>query len=334
MKMTGNRVSGEVTADLLDRSEAKTFYDARYQAGYMDQWGSGTKSRIADVIRELGLPATGDALDFGCGSGALTEIICNELPGWKVYGTDLSDVAIDNARIRVPGCVFLHGEDPALESVKVDFLFSHHVLEHVDHVDSVVKSFANRVRPGGFMLHVLPCGNEGSLEHELVGLHRNGADPAREGRWFFEDVSHLRRLTSDQLTAICARHGFEPAGEWYTGQEAGAISWITENGPGIAHKMTDPAMGVDPAASMRLRQLRRKLLPLSIARRPAVWARNRLERRQRSLKDWAQLAVLAIPAAISWPLDSMIRRRAAAEWDTRRHDRRGSEMFLAFRRSI
>ncbi|MBA2707611.1 MAG: methyltransferase domain-containing protein [Gemmatimonadaceae bacterium] len=38
---------------------------------------------------------------------------------------------------------------PSFESLEVDFLFSHHVLEHVDDLCEIVRDFARRVRPGG-----------------------------------------------------------------------------------------------------------------------------------------------------------------------------------------
>ncbi len=76
--------------------------------------GSGTRARIAEVIGELPMPPTGIALDFGCGSGALTKVIREALQGLKLYGTDLSSVAVEDARERVPGCVFMHPQAPEL----------------------------------------------------------------------------------------------------------------------------------------------------------------------------------------------------------------------------
>jgi hypothetical protein len=58
------------------------------------------------------------------------------------------------------------------------------------------------------MLHILPCGNEGSFEHNVCLLRKDGINPELEGRFFFEDEGHVRRLTTEQLSALCAKMGF------------------------------------------------------------------------------------------------------------------------------
>ncbi|KJR40670.1 Methyltransferase type 12 domain protein [Candidatus Magnetoovum chiemensis] len=40
----------------------------------------------------------GNGLDFGCGNGVFTKVLKTALPGWNIYGCDLSDVAIENAK--------------------------------------------------------------------------------------------------------------------------------------------------------------------------------------------------------------------------------------------
>ena len=83
------------TSDLYDQSKSKTFYENRYISGYMETWPIEREERLLDVIAHLDLPVTGKALDFGCGNGVLTEVIRQALPSWKVYGTDISNKAIN-----------------------------------------------------------------------------------------------------------------------------------------------------------------------------------------------------------------------------------------------
>lgn len=59
--------------DLMDQNTAVEYYNERYSHGYMAQWPDDKRQRIAGIIRALDLPPQGDALDFGCGNGALTD---------------------------------------------------------------------------------------------------------------------------------------------------------------------------------------------------------------------------------------------------------------------
>jgi trans-aconitate methyltransferase len=93
--------------ELSDPRSATVFYDDRYAQGYMEEWSEEKKRRIAEVVSALRLPTRGRALDFGCGNGVLTDVLRRALPpGWEVVGTDLSAVALENARSLHPGCTF------------------------------------------------------------------------------------------------------------------------------------------------------------------------------------------------------------------------------------
>src|SRR5688572_28700533 len=98
------RMAGASRDMLTDESAAVRFYDERSAAGYMEDWPAWKKRRVASFIRELNLPQTGRALDFGCGQGVFTEVLRQTLPGWRVSGTDLSSEALQAARKRFPGC--------------------------------------------------------------------------------------------------------------------------------------------------------------------------------------------------------------------------------------
>jgi 2-polyprenyl-3-methyl-5-hydroxy-6-metoxy-1,4-benzoquinol methylase len=196
--------------DLHDKESSEHHYDEKYthQAGflsqeYMVEWKDEKKERIADLLSKLNLPPTGEALDFGCGSGVLTEVIRRALPGYQVYGTDLSQAAVDKARERYPRCTFFHGDDARYNKKKFDFLFTHHVLEHVYDLQEVAGEIAHYLKPDAVMLHILPCGNEGSLEYNLCLLRKDGVNPQKGGVFFFEDEDHVRRIKTDDIKNHC-----------------------------------------------------------------------------------------------------------------------------------
>jgi 2-polyprenyl-3-methyl-5-hydroxy-6-metoxy-1,4-benzoquinol methylase len=183
--------------DLLDANQSKAFYDRRYSDGYMDEWPAEKKQRVLELIRGHGLPTSGEALDFGCGTGVFAEVIQQALPHWKVSGCEISETAIKIAAKRFPSMeFFLLGDSLPASNHKFDFIFSHHVFEHVPSVADTCGQIRSMCKPGGTVLLVLPCGNEGSLEWKICHLRRNGIDTSRGNRWFFEDPGHLRRLTT------------------------------------------------------------------------------------------------------------------------------------------
>jgi 2-polyprenyl-3-methyl-5-hydroxy-6-metoxy-1,4-benzoquinol methylase len=64
------------TTQLYDLQRSIDLYESRYEHGY----SADVKDRIFGIIRDLRLPEQGDALDFGCGNGVLTEVIRQALP--------------------------------------------------------------------------------------------------------------------------------------------------------------------------------------------------------------------------------------------------------------
>lgn len=212
------------TADLFDPDTAVRFYEARYSSGYMDEWPVAKKRRVFELVQQLGLPATGRALDFGCGNGVFTEVVRQALgPGWTVTGSEISTVALDNARRRFPACRFLHGEDPALQAEPFDFFFTHHVLEHVHDLTQVVALLDRFMAPTANGLHILPCGNEGSFQHEIALLRRDGIDPAMGNRFFMDEEGHVRRLRTRDLVAEYAALGYTLAAERYCVHDEGFV---------------------------------------------------------------------------------------------------------------
>jgi len=149
-------------------SQVFDFYDARYRAGYMAEWDRDRLALVFQCIQAAALPARGVALDFGCGQGIFTHLLKRALPGWEVYGCDISAAAIASAQARFPDCAFFVADDPRYAGFKCDFIFTHHVLEHVLDLPSTLAQMQSCLRPDAHQLHILPCGNRGSFEHTVA----------------------------------------------------------------------------------------------------------------------------------------------------------------------
>lgn len=309
---------------------AKDFYEARYAAGYMETWPDWKRARVRGIVAELPLPASGEALDFGCGNGVFTQALREALPGWNVHGTDLAETALANARERVPEASFFRMGEARPSAPRFDLVFTHHVLEHVLDLDAALTVIDGFLKPGAAVLHILPCGNPGSFEHEVCGLRSDGIDAAREGRFFFEDEGHVRRLDTGRLVDAYARRGYRLGREFYAGQRAGAIHWITAAGPAFVATFADPSHARDARAAARLRALGRRLGALARLRRikrevEGRWARGRL-------RPWTLLRMAAVlPLYLAGRVaDRRIVAASEREWAERRGEPNGSEMYLFF----
>jgi len=322
----------QITARLYDEKQAAAFYEDRYEQGYMDEWPAEKKRKIFEVIKELPLPAEGEALDFGCGNGVLTEIIRQALPRWTVYGTDISATAVSNAATRYPRCKFFAADDPAFGQKKFDFIFSNHVIEHVFNLPGVFHQMTGYLKPESSMLHFLPCGNAGSYEYEVCLLKTHGINADLENRFFYEDEGHLRRLTTDEFCRLCDTERFKLVKEFYSNQYHGAIDWITNSNPSFVLMFSDTSDAVDAAAKRKLRRIRMRLVFLCALRLPAQIVSKLLQRRNKQLKHYLMLLAGLPLYPFSRPLDRHLKKKAWEEWQARKLERNGSEMCLYFKR--
>jgi trans-aconitate methyltransferase len=319
-------------SNLHNIHSAIEFYDQRYEEGYMEEWESAKKEKVKEIIRSLHLPATGKALDFGCGNGVFTNILKQELPEWEIYGVEISPTAIENAKLKFPNCNFFGIAEAGKYQHFFELVFSHHVIEHVQNLEETFGIIDSYLKPCSYQLHILPCGNQGSLEHKISSLKKNGIDASLENRFFFEEPGHLRRMTSDEFVAHENKIGFKLTSAYYTNQYEGAINWITKSSPRFVKKLTDESDAISPEAKTELLRLRKKLLPLTYLQFPYSKYLLLKQKWHKSLSDYAKLAALYLPSLISKKYYDQFDNKAQKEWEKSKHDPNGSEMFLFFKR--
>jgi len=321
-----------MTKDLHDKEAAIEFYEDRYEKGYMEEWDDLKKKKVEEVLRQLHLPPTGKLLDFGCGNGVFTRIIKDTLPGWEVYGVEISSIAVQNARNRIPDCIFFEATDGGKYKNQFDFLFSHHVIEHVQNLEETFDIMNSYLKPNSSQLHILPCGNKGSYEYEICTLKKNGIDPEKEDRFFYEEDGHLRRLTSKRFSTYEQKIGFDLKKDFYSNQHYGAINWITKSSPRFVKKLTDTGDAINTDAQKKLTALRKKLLPLTYFQFPYSKYIEIKNKWNKTASDHIKLILFFIPAIISRPFYKYWDKKAAEEWDKSKTQKNGSEMFLFFTR--
>lgn len=318
--------------DLHNKDSAIEFYETRYDTGYMEEWDDLKKVKVKEVLTNLNLPATGKALDFGCGNGVFTRIIKDIFPGWEVYGVEISKTAVQNASRKFPDCHFFVAEEAQRYVHQFDFLFSHHVIEHVQDLSETFAAIDQYMKPSSSQLHILPCGNAGSYEYEIVALKKKGIEKEKENRFFFEEPGHLRRLTTAEFMEFEKQIGFELKKEYYSNQEAGAIDWIVKSSPRFVKKLTSTADAIDEPAAVKLTSLRKKLLPLTYLLYPYTQYWKTKTKWHKKAMDYLLLSIFYIPAMAVKPFYKKLDQKSAAEWRNRKQERNGSEMFLFFSR--
>jgi SAM-dependent methyltransferase len=132
-------------------------------------------------------------LDLGCGVGNNIKWLSDKWPESKFTGVDISDVAIEYAKSKVPTAEFICG---SIEKVSVpvysDIIFLIGVLEHIRNLTSFLKS-----------VREIPCG------FLFVRTIYNNDRPKGFNRPGFGDNQEEWNYTPDEWETIFEKNGFE-----------------------------------------------------------------------------------------------------------------------------
>lgn len=328
------------TSQLNDSLIAEQFYEERYNDGYMDEWPQWKKLRIIELIQQLNLPKQGKALDFGCGRGIFTQVIKQALPNWEVTGCDISPTALADASKKFPHLRFLPMTELIEKKEKFDFVFSHHVLEHVFEIKFALNEISQLQNKEGLMFHILPCGNLGSFEHDLASKIPGGIDPENGNRFYFEDVGHVRRLTSNQLESLVDEFQYKPHKAWFANQRYGALEWMSDSSDSLINEvLTNPSIAKgNPDGIEMLAKLRETISRLKLARLYAKEGKkHRVKMRLIELKSKPSSFFKTISSIFN---DIQLVKEGIAfqenlsnEWSMKKTDSSGSEMYLSYKKA-
>jgi SAM-dependent methyltransferase len=316
-------------------SDNLEFYENRYKTDYMSVWDDYRMQRVLELVRSLPLPETGKALDFGCGSGVFTALLKCAQPQWEICGCDISETAVATATARNPGFVFFLHRPGEIEKYAgcFDLLFTHHVLEHVYDIEKSFNELCKYVSAEGRMFHVLPCGNPGSFEYKVCKLVKNGIDPTMGNRFFFEDEGHLRRLTSEEMELLAKEKNFRVTEAYFASQYYGAIQWMISYGKTFINEYTDTSEAINEVSAQELKAIHKKLIRIEYF--------NQLNKIRLSSQFklvfqvlYSLFANIARIFSIIYSRFFMARfhKKAANEWENKKKQPNGSEMFVLLRR--
>lgn len=174
-------------------------------------WDAATYDRVADPMARWGatvlarLPLLGAerVLDAGCGSGRVTEHLCERVPRGAVVALDLSAAMLVEARRRLArfgARVTLVQADLArpLPLGAVDAVFSTATFHWVRDHDALFANLAAVLRPGGPL--VAQCGGAGNIARVHAAARAAGVD--LDATYFATPADTERRLLAAGFVAV------------------------------------------------------------------------------------------------------------------------------------
>lgn len=190
--------------------------DDAFFTGYqhMRVAGAGLNEALEQPALRALLPAVleADAVDFGCGDGALSRCLA-DAGARSVLAVDPSARMLELAAARTadPRVRFLQtfAEDLQLSADSVDLVVSSLALHYVEDAAGLLQRVATWLRPGGLfvasMEHPVITASSGrACEHGLV-LADYADEGVRHTRWYGGDVIKYHRTTSSIVSnVLCA----------------------------------------------------------------------------------------------------------------------------------
>ena len=158
--------------------------------------GTPPPQHLIEFVAALGGRRT---LDLGCGDGRLTE----HLVASEVVGADVSTVALDRARVRLPGIELVElavGEVLPFEDSGFELVLCAETLEHVQDVQWLLSEVRRVLAPRGRLAVTTPAHGRSTGLDVLVRGFEHRFDPFSP---------HLRFFTARSLASALDAMGFE-----------------------------------------------------------------------------------------------------------------------------
>lgn len=178
-------------------------------------------TRLSALSNLLGKRSYSRALDIGCGSGDFTLGFARCVRLDQVFGVDVSEETVEEARSRgvVAVCVDLNKDNLPFADNTFDLVLMAEVIEHLENVEHTMDEVARVVTPGGYLAITTPnlAAWHGRISLFLgyqpftldVGFrHHYGSLMALSGK----SAGHIRAFTFRALRELLASFDFAVTG--------------------------------------------------------------------------------------------------------------------------
>jgi len=319
------------------KADAKALYDNRYSGDYMDSdaystWAHADLSvhQVVEVLSHVPIIPK-RILDYGCGVGRWVSTLSGVFPEASISGVEISETATKKVQERFPQHVFSQLRDgkAPFDDEQFDFVFTYHVLEHVDDIGLTIQDISRLLCKGGYACIIFPCGNKGSLLERLMRLVDESIQMSHTGEtaYFFEiPDGHVRRVTSDNTVALFEANGLTVTEQMFSGHFFGTIDWLCRGtGPAYINRVFQGRPPVGRFAQLRIETWRRILLMTH----RFIQRRNLDVKKKRGILK--QMAVIAVKSMADI-CDYAIVFLATVEWRLLKRRKGGSAQFLLFKK--
>ena len=172
------------------------------------RWGAG-------VLGRLELRGDEAAIDAGCGTGRVTELLLQKLPEGSVLAVDRSRAMVEAAGRRFAGDPRVRVERQDLLDLeveeRVDLIFSTAAFHWIKDHDRLFERLARAIKPNGRL--VAQCGGEGNISRATQAV----GETVRQERFrgYFEGWEDDKYYADPQTTARrLEAAGFESVQTW------------------------------------------------------------------------------------------------------------------------
>lgn len=167
------------------------------------------------MLERLVLRGDEAAIDAGCGTGRVTELLLKRLPRGTVLAVDGSEAMVEAARERFAGEPRVRVERQDLSRLEVeepvDLIFSTATFHWIKDHDTLFERLARALKPGGRL--VAQCGGEGNVSRATKATD----EVMKEERFrsYFEGWTDDKHYASAEATKIRLEGaGFEGVETW------------------------------------------------------------------------------------------------------------------------
>lgn len=205
-------------------------YSVYHQSGGVEQAvfdaGTGSSRRRSQVLLDrlraaVELPGTADALDVGCGNGAMLTACAETQPEWSLFGHDLSAINLDTLS-RIPSFQKLYKGPLSDLPKRFDLITMLHSLEHFTDPVGGLADLRPKLKDGGTLFIQVP--NVEATPFDLL---------------IADHVSHFSR---HDIARVLERTGFDAvvlADDWVT-KELSAVARARTGGSAVLPPPTAP----------------------------------------------------------------------------------------------
>jgi len=197
-------------------------YYERYWKGNHEEEGIATSPPIwkeEELRRVIGVAepyCQGHVLDLGCGEGTFTFHLNKLDKIKKITGTDISQIAISQAKKKYPGVEFITVAATTLPFPKesFDFIAMVELVEHILDIKQMLTEVNRVLKPGGYILVTTTDFN--LLKKVIIATFF-------WEKYFYPTNPHIRFFTKQTLKESLNKTGFEIFKYKWNGSYAGIM---------------------------------------------------------------------------------------------------------------